>query len=290
VTGELDRAEHVTFRLEQSFAYRYDAPIRQLSHRLRVFPPAQHGPASLVTSRLDIAGAQVRRRRWRDSAGNTVVRLDADRVDEFVHFAVSATVTRSRAGEPVLLDRTALTSPWWRRATRLTAPSEALRDLADRVGARGAARQPLDRLSSLALADDLCEATYEALTYEWGVTGVRTTAAEALALGRGVCQDSAHVLVSLCRIRGLAARYVSGHLVGQGGTHAWVEVLVPSSDGHAAEAVGFDPCHGRRTGAGYLTVATGRDYADVPPTSGRYSGSSAGRLTTTRDLTVLDAA
>ena len=76
-------------------------------------------------------------------------------------------------------------------------------------------------------------------------------------------------MLALCRIRGLAARYVSGHLVGQGGTHAWVEVVVPSADGHAAEAVGYDPCNGRRTGAGHVTVATGRDYRDVPPTVGQ---------------------
>ena len=63
---------------------------------------------------------------------------------------------------------------------------------------------------------------------QYGVTSVRTTAAQALAGGRGVCQDFAHVMLALCHIVGLPARYVSGHLLGQGGTHAWVEVVVPS--------------------------------------------------------------
>ena len=102
------------------------------------------------------------------------------------------------------------------------------------------------------------------------------------------CQDAAHLMLALCRAAGLPARYVSGHLIGQGGTHAWVEVIVPR--GPAAEAVAFDPCHGRRAGAGYLTVATGRDYRDVPPTSGTYLGAAAGHLTAERRVSVLAAA
>ena len=87
---------------------------------------------------------------------------------------------------------------------------------------------------------------------------------------------------------GIPARYVSGHLLGQGGTHAWVEVLVPESG--AAVAVPFDPCHGHRANARYVTVATGRDYADVAPTSGTYIGGPGGRLTTNRRVGIIAAA
>jgi transglutaminase-like putative cysteine protease len=97
-----------------------------------------------------------------------------------------------------------------------------------------------------------------------------------------VCQDQAHVLLAACRAAGIACRYVSGHMVGQGGTHAWVEVVVP--DGAAARAVAFDPCHGCRADRRYVTVAVGRDYLDVPPTSGWYSGPARGRLSGTREL------
>jgi transglutaminase-like putative cysteine protease len=287
-SSQLNGLERVAYRLEQTFQYHYSAPIRTLRHRLHVVPPAQHGPTSLVASRLIIDGADVHRRRWRDGAGNTVVRVGADRVEEYVRFSYTATLSRQQDGASVLLDRAALADPRWRRTTPLTAPSEPLRALALASSPSGEA--PWDRLSGLALADHLNQAAYHALDYEWGVTGVRTTAHEALVLGRGVCQDFAHLMLALCRIRGLPARYVSGHLVGQGGTHAWVEVLVHSADGRAAEAVGYDPCNGRRTGAGHVTVATGRDYRDVPPTSGTYVGSAAGRLTTRRDLVVLDAA
>jgi transglutaminase-like putative cysteine protease len=284
----LDAAERVSYRLDQTFVYRYDAPIERLRHRLRVMPPSEHGPTVLETSRLTISGADVRRRSARDNAGNTVVRVGAERVDEYVQFAYSATLSRRRDGASVLLDPRALGDSRWLRATALTGASEPLRALAHAAPPSG--HGPFDRLTGLGLADALCQVTFDALRYEYGLTGVRTTADQALALGRGVCQDSAHIMLALCRIRGLAARYVSGHLVGQGGTHAWVEVVVPSADGRAAEAVGYDPCNGRRTGAGHVTVATGRDYRDVPPTSGSYVGTATGSLTTTRDLMVLDAA
>jgi hypothetical protein len=94
---------------------------------------------------------------------------------------------------------------------------------------------------------------HAAITYEYGTTTVETTAAEALAGGRGVCQDQAHLMLALCHLLGLPARYVSGHLLGQGGTHAWAEVIVPS--GGEAMATPFDPA---MTGAGY-PVRHGRD-------------------------------
>jgi transglutaminase-like putative cysteine protease len=95
-------------------------------------------------------------------------------------------------------------------------------------------------------------------------------------------------MLALCHVLRLPARYVSGHLVGQGGTHAWTEVIVPRAG--QAEAVAFDPCHGRRTDGGYVTVATGRDYRDVAPVSGSYVGTSSGRLTAARRVGVLAAA
>jgi transglutaminase-like putative cysteine protease len=127
-----------------------------------------------------------------------------------------------------------------------------------------------------------------AIAYEYGVTSIHTTAAEALAGGRGVCQDSAHIMLALCHLLGLPARYVSGHLIGQGGTHAWVEVLARRDD--RAIALPFDPCNGVPASARYLTVATGRDYSDVAPTSGTYLGPAGGHLTTERRLAVLAAA
>jgi transglutaminase-like putative cysteine protease len=124
------------------------------------------------------------------------------------------------------------------------------------------------------------------MRYTRGVTGVSTTAAEAFALGGGVCQDYAHVMLALCRLCGLPARYVSGHLLGEGATHAWIEVLLPDGDGAVAHA--FDPTHGVRTGLRHLTVATGRDYADVAPTSGTFRAGPSGALTSRQRVTLME--
>jgi transglutaminase-like putative cysteine protease len=92
-------------------------------------------------------------------------------------------------------------------------------------------------------------------------------------------------MLALCRLCRLPARYISGHLVGEGGSHAWVEVLLPSAAGGGAlEAVAYDPTNDRRAGDTYLTVAVGRDYADVAPTYGTYRGSAGGGLTSWKSL------
>jgi len=139
----------------------------------------------------------------------------------------------------------------------------------------------------LPLADGINDWVYQSMTYQYGVTGVRTTAAQALALGSGVCQDYAHVMLAVCRACGLPSRYVSGHLLGQGGTHAWVEVVLPTKDGTGdAIAWTFDPTHASRSGLGYVTIAVGGDYSDVAPTSGTYVSPARGRLVSTKRVTL----
>src|SRR5262249_8398380 len=109
---------------------------------------------------------------------------------------------------------------------------------------------------------------------------------QALALGQGVCQDYAHIMLTLCRLCGLPARYVSGHLLGEGGTHAWVEVLVAQPEQGAAEAHPFDPTHNRHVGLSYVTVALRRDYRAVAPTSGSFRASYGGRLSARKTVGV----
>ena len=277
---DLDGAERVTYLLEQSFRYDYPGPVQQLRHRLVVLPPAHHGNQHVRAHRVDVRGAVARRVTRRDVRGNTVVRIRAERVERSVQFQVGVLLERVHSDGPVRLAAEALTDPRLLRATRLTAPDPRLRKLAGEL--------PRGEATSLELADRICQTVHSAITYQYGVTSVRTTAADALAAGRGVCQDSAHIMLALCHLLALPARYVSGHLLGDGGTHAWVEVVIPHAD-HAV-AMPFDPCNGVPASARYLTVATGRDYADVPPTSGTYIGPSRGRLTTSRRLAVLAAA
>jgi transglutaminase-like putative cysteine protease len=279
---DLAAARRVRYVLEQSFRYEYDAPVESLRQRLVIVPPARHGNQYLRAHRLEVTGAQVRRRVRRDAAGNVIAWLQAERVPHAIEFRLAAVLERIRDDGPAVLEAGALRSPRLLRPTPLTAADARLRAMAADVGARPGESTPEET------AERICAAVFEAITYEYGVTSVTTTAAEALAAGRGVCQDFAHVMLALCHQLGLPARYVSGHLLGQGGTHAWVEVIVPRA-GHA-EAIAFDPCNGHRTDGGYVTVATGRDYADVAPTSGSYVGTSPGRLTAGRRVGVLAAA
>lgn len=104
-----------------------------------------------------------------------------------------------------------------------------------------------------------------------------TTAAEALSVGQGLCQDYAHLMLAICRAAGLPARYVSGHMLGEGGSHAWVEVFLPTQGGLTAFAI--DPTNRRQPHLGYGTVAVGRDYHDVSPTSGSFTAPYGGQLT-----------
>lgn len=277
---DLDQVDRVTYLLEQRFCYDYPQPVERLRHRLVVLPPVRHGDQHLRARRLEVHGAPVVQAVRRDTRGNTVVRLSAERVECVVQFGVRVLVERVRRDGPARLPADATRDPRLLRHTRLTAPDSRLRELAHEIGRE--THTPTE------LAAAIARTVHTTMTYEYGATSIQTSAAEALALGRGVCQDSAHVMLALCRLLGLPARYVSGHLLGQGGTHAWVEVVVAHDD-HAL-ALPFDPCAGGPTTARYLTVATGRDYADVPPTSGSYLGPAGGRLTTERHVTVLAAA
>jgi transglutaminase-like putative cysteine protease len=279
---DLSAAQRVRYVLQQSFRYEYDAPVRSLRQRLMIVPPARHGNQYLRAHRLEVSGAEVRRRVHRDADGNVIAWLSAERVPQAVEFKLAAVLERVRDDGPVTLPATALHNPRLLHPTRLTTADDRLRSMAADIAARAAGDTPEET------AERVNAAVSALLTYSNGATSVSTTAAEAAAGGRGVCQDYAHIMLAVCHELRLPARYVSGHLLGQGGTHAWVEVIVPR-DGRA-EAIAFDPCNGRRTGAGYVTIATGRDYSDVAPTSGSYSGTSTGRLTAGRRVGILAAA
>ena len=106
----------------------------------------------------------------------------------------------------------------------------------------------------------------------------------ALASGQGVCQDFAHVMITLIRTKlRMPCRYVSGYLAHRGvdsdrsaasATHAWIEVLMPHFGW-----VGFDPTNLLVAGERHIRTAIGRDYADVPPTHGMFRGRAKSELT-----------
>lgn len=282
--AELDASPRVTYRLEQTFRYAYDGPVSDLRHRLVVLPPARHGDVHRRLATLTVEGLTEgghRRTDRLDRWGNEVTTVRAPRVAEHVEFRLAAVLERVAGSGAVELGRSALRDSRLLTPTALTTPDAAIVELAEQL------RRPENPLET---AERVCSAVHAAFTYRFGTTSTRTTAAEALAGGVGVCQDYAHVMIAVMRHLGIPTRYVSGHLIGQGGTHAWVDVVVPGvvAGRPGAVAVAFDPCNDKRAGAAHLTVAVGRDYVDVAPTSGSYSGDGVvGTLTSSRDLGVV---
>ena len=272
------------YLVEQSFRYEYPEPVRELRQRLLVIPPSRFGDQRRLDHCLEVLlpGAEVGDRV--DRFGNVVMEVYAPRVESSIEFTARVRVQRE-AGHLNRLRDGWLGDGYLLEPTRLTVPDTRIQRAAERLAA--------DSAWGLPLADRINDWVYQSMTYQADCTGVKTTAAQALTLGRGVCQDYAHVMLAVCRACRLPARYVSGHLVGEGGSHAWVEVLLPTEDGTGdALAWSFDPTHAGRGGLNYVTIAVGGDYADVAPTSGSYVAAVQGRLSSRKrvSLTQLDYA
>ncbi len=113
--------------------------------------------------------------------------------------------------------------------------------------------------------------------YHKEATTVTTTVDESIRLRAGVCQDYAHVLVALCRLNGIPARYVSGYLfsgqegavLGAEASHAWCEGYFGSLGW-----IGYDPTNDTLIDDRFAKISVGRDYGDVPPVRGVYKGAS----------------
>ncbi|HEX7925763.1 MAG TPA: transglutaminase family protein [Bradyrhizobium sp.] len=117
---------------------------------------------------------------------------------------------------------------------------------------------------------------YEHMTFDEDPTNSATSASEAFALKRGVCQDYAHILIACARAGGVPARFVSGHflrsdgMVNQQAGHAWAEAYVPDLGW-----VGFDAANGICTTDAHARVAIGLDYLGAAPVRGtRYGGGN----------------
>lgn len=274
------RVRWSAYLIHQHLRYDYPGPIRDLRQRLIIVPPERHGGQRLVTHKLEVSAPDARTAESRDDFGNLVLSVEIAAVERAIDFTAWIVVERDAAHDPIAVGAAAAAAPAFREPSPLTQPDDALRAAAAELRADGA--------GGATLAARINAWVHAHLAYEHGVTGVRTTAAEALALGRGVCQDAAHLMLALCRLCGLPARYVSGHLLGEGGTHAWVEVLLPAPDGTGYVARPYDPTHAAEPGPSYITVAVGRDYGDVAPTSGTFRAPYGGLLSASKRAGLTD--
>ena len=138
--------------------------------------------------------------------------------------------------------------------------------------------------------EQIVDRIYGQVSYVSGATSVHTSAAEAWQQRSGVCQDMAHLVIGALRVAGVPCRYVSGYLMPKkdaeigvpyvGESHAWVQYW----DGRW---VGVDPTNNLRPGEMHVEVAIGRDYADVPPLHGIFTGGRASDMFVAVEITRL---
>jgi transglutaminase-like putative cysteine protease len=227
---------------------------------------------------------------YRDYFGTAVTAFEV--VDPHESMTVTATSTvqtnRAPAPEPVLSWEEVAAREVSDRWTEFLTLSDLVAPPAD--FAQRAKQVAADHERPGEAAQDLCAMVHDEVEFVPGVTDVRSTAATAWQQRAGVCQDLAHLVVGGLRTIGIPARYVSGYLhpetdpaVGTtsvGFSHAWVEWW---DDGWRA----LDPCHHTVPDNRYISLAHGRDYLDVRPISGIYSGAATTRMDVTVEVTRL---
>jgi transglutaminase-like putative cysteine protease len=246
-------------KIEHHTRFSYDQPVSEAYAEMRLKPLDSDGQRCLSFRLATEPHGEVAR--YKDRFGNDVRVFDVLNSHESLMVSAYSEVLTPESFAPETTPLSPLDEHDYRMATPYTEETP-------RVAALAALAATGDAATT---ARDLMETVQRALQYERGATDVTTTADGALELGRGVCQDYAHVFIAACRSRGLLARYVSGYLFDDGRTaasHAWADVLIPGR-GWAS----LDPTHGSPQTSRYVRVAVGRDYADVPPTRGVYKGS-----------------
>ena len=154
------------------------------------------------------------------------------------------------------------------RETPLTKPGKLVKDLAKRIQGDG----------DLAKMHALMATIAADVEYRKDATDAATPAEQALELKAGVCQDFAHIFISVARHLGLPARYISGYMLDDGDTkaasHAWAETHIAGLGW-----VGFDPANDICPDERYVRVASGLDYSDTAPVSGMRIGNAPEMIT-----------
>jgi transglutaminase-like putative cysteine protease len=215
--------------------------------------------------------ADAKLERGEDAYGNITRTVFIDGPVEAVTITVGGEVDTIDMGGFVRGTVERLPVPLYLRETALTRASEQIAAFARSLASSGAGEQ-------IATLHRLMLQLGEGMEFEPGTTRATTTAAEAFAARRGVCQDFAHVFIAAARELGIPARYVSGYYFRSDGDkqdagHAWAEAHV---DG--VGWIGFDPANGACVTDRYVRVAAGPDYLEAAPVRGSQTGGSEERL------------
>ncbi len=266
--------------------YKYAVPVRESTMEIWM-QPQKNLRQRLVSFDLDLDPPS-QLFSYADSFGNAVYHFDVPQPhDQLTITARAAVESQAPARLPTSLDMGE-----WERLK-----SEFLKgENFDFLHPHGFARETdglkhyeaehdidgLRRFDPLTAVLALNKAIYDSFAYETGVTRADSPIDVVLKARKGVCQDFAHVMVTICRAWGVPARYVSGYLFTDrkrgdrsdpDATHAWVEVFLPS-----LRWIGLDPTNNTIAGERHIACAIGRDYSDVPPSRGVYKGEADSRL------------
>ncbi|MPZ81224.1 MAG: transglutaminase family protein [Actinophytocola sp.] len=274
-------------RVVHTTGYRYAAPVTQSYNEARLTPRSDRRQ-NLVVSRVETTPA-TRSYRYTDYWGTEVTAFDLHAPHTELKIVSSSVVETGEVAMPVngaawtdlrspeLVDRYAEFLEWTGYVPKNRELGAIAREL--RKG-----RRPVDAVLAVS------EWVHDKLTYQRGTTGVHSSAVDAWHAREGVCQDYAHLTLAMLRSIGIPCRYVSGYLhtkpkatIGEtvrGESHAWIEAWTGGW-------WGFDPTNDVEIGPRHIWVAIGRDYADVSPLKGTYSGGAATAIEVSVDVTRL---
>jgi transglutaminase-like putative cysteine protease len=260
-------------KVRHATSYSYTRPVEYEAQALRLAPRNHAGQRVLSWRVVDADGRALPA--TDDGYGNVVHLLTIVRSHRAAGVVAEGEVETSDTNGVVREAPETLPVSYWLRTTEKTAPDDALRRLAAEIDAGDG----IERLHSLMTR------VRERIDYVIGHTDATTTAAQALAHGKGVCQDHAHVFATCARLLGFPARYVSGYLWTSDGSlaaeagHAWAEA-------HIADLgwVGFDPANNACPTEAYVRVAVGLDYGEAAPVRGVRRGVAEEELVVTVDV------
>ncbi|KKB07312.1 transglutaminase family protein [Devosia chinhatensis] len=262
--------------------YDYDAPVHGGAHHIRVVPANMRNVQRVVASSLTISPRPHRQTSFIDFFGNPVTAITMVEPHDKLEIRLSARVQVEDLTPPADLsptrDRLAQeVERYW--SIEPNSPQHFLA-ASPRAQLVPAITDYVDEVtqghqSVLSIATALCMAINRDFEYDPKATDVETRPAEAFALRKGVCQDFAHVMIAGLRGIGIPAGYVSGflrtnpppgkaRLEGADAMHAWVRAWC----GQHVGWVEFDPTNAMIAGSDHISIAHGRDYADVSPIVG----------------------
>jgi len=259
-------------KIEHQTVYSFETPVSYGLQQLRKTPKAARFQ-NVLNWQIDVTGG-IKEVSYLDHHHNIV---------ELVSFEPGTqTLSVTSRGEVELSDDSGVVGPHRGPAPLWLYLRETPRTMA-RAGVRALTRD-IGAGADLAGLHELSAGIRERIAYELGASESSWSAEDAIAAERGVCQDHTHVFIACARSLGVPARYVSGYLMlddqtAQDAMHAWAEAHV---DGLGW--VGFDISNGQSPDMRYVRVATGLDYTEAAPVSGRYAGGSAESLSVCIDV------